>query len=150
MRRFEMKRKGLITIIAIFVGVFCLGGFTFAAEEKKEEIKVSSRVITIHPSEGLVPAKVTADLGTTIVWLNRDRSLVEIFFIDKKVTIACGSPVNFTVGKSGAYESAKIPFGGTASLCFIKNGKFDYVVKGSRRLLEGDIRREHRGTITIQ
>ncbi len=145
-----MKRKHSICLITILVGIFCLTGLTFAAEEKKEEIKVSSRVVTIHPSEGLVPANVTADLGTTIVWLNRDRSIVEIFFIDKKVTIACGSPVNFTVGKNGAYESAKIPLGGTASLCFIKNGKFDYVVKSSRRILEGDIRREHKGTITIQ
>jgi plastocyanin len=145
-----MKRKHLICLITILVSIFCLTGLTFAAEEKKEEIKVSSRVVTIHPSEGLRPANITSNLGTTIVWLNRDRSEVEIFFIDKKVTIACGSPVNFTVGKSGAYESAKIPFGGTASLCFLKNGKFDYVVKSSRSLLESDIRREHRGTITIQ
>ncbi|MEE9505397.1 MAG: hypothetical protein V3V90_09700 [Thermodesulfobacteriota bacterium] len=145
-----MKRKHLICLITILVGIFCLTGLTFAAEEKKEEIKVSSRVVTIHPSEGLRPANVTSNLGTTIVWLNRDRSIVEIFFIDKKVTIACGAPVNFTVGKNGAYESAKIPLGGTASLCFIKNGKFDYVVKSSRRILEGDIRREHKGTITIQ
>lgn len=145
-----MKRKHLIYLITILVGIFCLTGLTFAAEEKKEEIKVASKIITIHPSEGLRPGKVTADLGTTIVWLNRDRSEVEILFLNKMVTIACGAPVNFTIGKSGAYESAKIPLGGTASLCFIKNGTFDYVVKSSRPTLEGDIRREHKGTITIR
>jgi len=82
-----MKRKHLIRLITILVGIFCLTGITFAAEEKKEEIKVSSKVITIHPSEGLSPASVTADLGTTIVWLNRDRSEVEILFLNKMVTI---------------------------------------------------------------
>ena len=145
-----MKRRNLIYLITILVCIFCLTGLTFAAEEKKEEIKVSSKVITIHPSEGLTPANVTANLGTTIVWLNRDRSEVEILFLNKMVTIACGAPVNFIVGKNGAYESAKIPLGGTASLCFIKNGTFDYVVKSSRPLLDKDIRREHKGTITIR
>jgi len=147
-----MKRKHLIYLITILVGIFCLTGLTFAGEEKKEEIKVSSKVITIHPSEGLRPANVTADLGTTIVWLNRDRTEVEILFLNKKVTIACGAPVNFTVGKDGAYESAKIPFGGTASLCFIKNGTFDYVVKSTRpiKVKQGLPGGEHRGTITIR
>ena len=145
-----MRRKHLIYLITILVGIFCLTSFTFAAEEKKEEIKISSKVITIHPSEGLTPASVTADLGTTIVWLNRDRSEVEILFLNKMVTIACGAPVNFTVGKNGAYESAKIPLGGTASLCFIKNGTFDYVVKSSRTFYTGTIDREHKGTITIR
>lgn len=145
-----MKRKHLIRLITILVGIFCLTGLTFAAEEKKGEIKVASKVVTIHPSEGLTPAKVTADLGTTIVWLNRDRSPVEILFLDKKITIACGSPVNFYLGKDGAYESAKIPLGGTASLCFIKNGTFDYVVKSSRTFYTGTIDREHKGTITIR
>ena len=145
-----MKRIHLIYLITILVGIFCLTGLTFAAEEKKEEIKVASKVITIHPSEGLRPGKVTADLGTTIVWLNRDRSEVEILFLNKMVTIACGAPVNFTIGKSGAYESAKIPLGGTASLCFIKNGTFDYVVKSSRTFYTGTIDREHKGTITIR
>jgi plastocyanin len=150
MRRFAMKRKGLITFIAIYMGIFLLVGVTFAAEEKKAEIKVVSKVVTIHPSEGLVPPTVTADLGTTVVWLNRDRSPVEILFTDKKVTIACGSPVNFIIGKGGAYESAKIPFGGTASLCFLNNGSFDYVVKSSRTFYTGTIERDHKGTITIR
>ena len=147
-----MKRKHLICLVTILVGIFCLTGFTFASEEKQEEIKVSSKVVTIHPSEGLRPANVTADLGTTVVWLNRDRSEVEVLFLNKMVTIACGSPVNFTVGKSGAYESAKIPLGGTASLCFIKNGTFDYVVKSSRpiKVKRGLPGGEHRGTITIR
>ena len=82
-----MKRKHLIYLITILVGIFCLTGLTFAGEEKKEEIKVSSKVITIHPSEGLRPANVTADLGTTIVWLNRDRTEVEILFLNKRLPL---------------------------------------------------------------
>jgi hypothetical protein len=75
---------------------------------------------------------------------------VEILFLDPKITLACGTPVNFILGKDGAYESAKIPLGGTASLCFTKNGKFDYVVKSSRTFYNQTLAREHRGSIIIR
>jgi len=145
-----MKRKSLVCLITILVSIFYLTGFTFAAEEKTKEIKVMSKIVTIHPSEGLRPPIVIADLGTTVVWLNRDRTPVEILFLNPNITIACGSPVNFSLGKDGAYESAKIPLGGTASLCFIKNGKFDYVIKPSRTFYQQTLAREHRGSILIR
>ena len=145
-----MKRKSLICLITILVSIFYLTGLSFTAEEKKGEIKVTSRIVTIHPSEGLRPPMVTADLGTTIVWLNRDRSPVELLFLDPKITLACGAPVNFFIGKNGAFESAKIPFGGTASLCFTKIGKFDYVVKSSRTFYDKTLQRDHRGSINIR
>ena len=145
-----MKSKGLITIIAVFVGIFCLVGFTFAAEEEAEKIKVISKVVTLKADEGASPPVLTSKVGTTVIWMNRDSSPVEILFLDKKVVLACGSPVNFFIGKDGAYESAKIPFGGTASLCFTEKGKYDYIFKGSKTFRVGTIEREPRGSIVIK
>jgi len=43
----------------------------------------------------------------------------------------CGSPVNFFVGKGGTYESGKITFGASASLCFMRRGMYEYRLKPS-------------------
>ncbi len=126
-----MKREWLIAIVTIFISVFCMTGLTFAAEEKTDEIKVINKIISVTAREGLQPATLTSKPGTTVIWVNHSRQPVEILFLDKKVTLACGTPVNFFIGKDGAYESAKIPFGGTASLCFTEKGKFEYVYKAS-------------------
>jgi len=145
-----MKRRSLIGLIIILIGVFYLTGLTFAAEKKDAEIEVISKIVTIHPSEGVRIITLTSNVGTTVVWLNRDRSPVEILFLDKKVTLACSSPVNFFVGKGGAYESAKIPFGGTASLCFTEKERYEYVVKSSRTFYDQRLAREHRGDVWIK
>jgi len=145
-----MKRRSLITIIAIFMGIFCLVGFTLAAGEKDEDIKVINKIITLRSDEGASPPNLTSKVGTTVIWVNHDRKPVEILFLDKKVALACGSPVNFFIGKGGAYESAKIPFGGTASLCFTEKGKYEYVFKGSKTFRVGTIEREKRGSIVIE
>ncbi len=111
--------------------IIFLAGFAFAAGNETEELKVSNRIVSVSTNQGLQPATLESTPGTTVIWVNHSRDPVEILFLDKKVTLACGSPVNFFIGKDGAYESAKIPFGGTASLCFTEKGKFDYVFKAS-------------------
>ncbi len=55
------------------------------------------------------PSTLVSEPGTTVVWVNFSKTPVELLFLNKKVTVTCGSPVNFFVGKDGAYESAKIP-----------------------------------------
>ncbi len=127
-----MRRKNyLILAITILTVVVFLTEFICAAEKKAEEIKVISKVITINSEQGVAPTTLTSKQGTTVIWVNYSRSPAEILFRDKKVVLACGSPVNFFVGKGGAYESGKIPFGGTASLCFTEKGKYEYVLKPS-------------------
>jgi len=144
-----MKRRSLIGLIIILIGVFYLTGLTFAAEEKAEEIKVINKIVTITAREGINPPTLTSKPGTTVIWVNHSRQPVEVLFLDKKVTLACGSPVNFFIGKDGAYESAKIPFGGTASLCFTEKGKFEYVFKASSTFYPL-VEKEHRGIIWIK
>jgi len=144
-----MKRKNLLTVTVLLIGIFYLTGFIFAAEEKAEEIKVINRVVTINSEQGLNPTSLASKLGTTVIWVNHSRTPVEILFRDKKVVLACGSPVNFFVGRDGAYESAKIPFGGTASLCFTEKGKYEYVLKASSTFYPLKSK-EHRGIIWIK
>ena len=128
------------------MGVFYLTGLSFAAEE---EIKPASKVVAVSTNEGLNPSTVSAKRGVTVIWVNYSARPVEILFLDKKVVLACGSPVNFFVGKDGAYESAKIPFGGTASLCFTEKGKYEYLFKTSATFYPMRDK-EHRGIIWIK
>jgi len=68
--------------------------------------------------------------GTTVIWVNGLAGYtLEIKFIDKKVTLACSSPIHFIVDDDGAFVSNKVPFGGVASLCFIEKGEFNYIAK---------------------
>ncbi len=145
-----MKRKKLIKGAAIFIVMFYLPVLTFAAEEKTEEIKIIHKTVVLSAREGAKPATITSEPGTTVIWLNRSKHPVEILFLDKKVVLACGSPVNFIIGKGGAYESAKIPFGGTASLCFLEKGRYDYMIKSSRTFYDQEFLRDLRGSISIK
>lgn len=146
-----MKINRLIGGAVILILMFYLPVIVFAAEEKtEEEIKIINKIVVLSESEGAKPVTVTSEPGTTVIWLNRSRHPIEILFLDKQVVLACGSPVNFIVGKGGAYESAKIPFGGTASLCFLEKGRFDYKVNSSRTFYDREFLTDHRGSIVIK
>ena len=145
-----MKIKTLITISTFLWGIFFLTGYTAAAEEKAEQLKVINKIVIINQYEEVKPISITSQPGTTVIWVNHSRTPVEIFFLDKKVTRACVSPVNFIVCKDGAYESGKIPFGGTASLCFVEKGKYDYMVNSSRTFYMKKVERDFKGVIIIE
>ena len=145
-----MKRKVFTSIAVLFLEIICLAEYAITAEEKGEQIKVINKIVIINQYEEVKPVSITSQPGTTVIWVNHSRMPVEILFLDKKVVLACGSPVNFFVGKDGAYESGKIPFGGTASLCFIEKGKYDYMVKSSRTFYMKKVEREFKGEIIIE
>ena len=148
-----MRRKGLAIIVALCMGMCCLQALVFAAEEEAEELKVINEIVRISAKEGAFPPTLTSKPGTTVIWVNNARSTLEVLFLDKKVTLACGSPVNFFVGESGAYESGKIPYGGTASLCFTQKGTYDYVLTVSTTYYKpafGGLQQEHKGRIIIK
>ena len=144
-----MRKKCSVLTFVFLVTALCVAGISFAAEEKTEEINLVNKVITVTGYEGAQPSTLTSGPGTTVVWINHDRQPVEILFLDKKVVLACGSPVNFIVGESGAYESGKMPFGGTASLCFTEKGKYTYRVRASRTFYPGSDKK-HEGVIWIK
>jgi len=156
-----MYRK--VAAVVMFIGIIVLSGIMCTAEEKgaaqqaapgtEEEVTISNRIVKINEKEGASPSILVTSAGTTVIWVNYSKSPLEVLFLDKKVTLACGSPVNFFIGKDGAYESGKIPFGSTASLCFTEKGKYDYIVKVSRTFYmpaQGGAGAEHRGSIVIE
>ena len=144
-----MKTRNTIAVLFFLITTLFLTVVVIADEGETEDLKVTNRIVSVSTNQGLSPANFTTSPGTTVIWVNHSRDPIEILFIDKKVTLACGSPVNFFVGKDGAYESAKIPFGGTASLCFTEKGRFDYMFKKSSTFYPMEDR-EHKGYILIR
>ena len=144
-----MKKEFLMGLTILMIMGTGLAAIGMGTEEPKETPEVRTAVVTVSAFEGIIPATMQSAPGTTVVWLNRSKIPAEILFLDKKVVVACGAPVNFYIGKGGAYESGKIVPRGTASLCFTEKGSYDYVVKPSETFYrEGE--QEYRGTITIE
>lgn len=144
-----MKRSYAIGSAVVLIIVICAAGISMGTEETKADLEVISTIVTISTFDGIMPATFKSKPGTTVVWLNRSRIPAEVLFLDKKVTIACGSPVNFFIGKDGAYESGKIISRGTASLCFTEKGTYEYLVKSSRSFYKPG-EKEYRGSIIIE
>jgi plastocyanin len=144
-----MKRNSIITLFVLALGGLYLLDGSFAAEQKKEELKIVNKIITID-SEGTRPVTLTSQPGTTVIWVNNSRFPIEILFLDKQVTLSCGSPVNFFIGEDKTYESNKIPSGGTASLCFMEGGTYDYKIKSSQTFYTGRIQKGEKGTVIIK
>jgi hypothetical protein len=120
-----LKNTGMILISTLFV----LGSLhpLWAAEE---DIKGSkSLVINMHSIGGISPQEVTVERGTTVIWRNDSKSILEILFEGKPVTLSCKSPVQFVVNEDGSYVSNRITQGAVASLCFIEKGEFNYVAR---------------------
>ena len=114
---------------------------------------MESRAINIYDNE-LDPATVTAKPGTTVIWVNNSNNTGEIRFLGKRVTMACGAPVNFVhgvfnQGVHSGYESNEIFQGGIASLCFLEKGKYEYVYKVSKTDLKQK-EKEYKGVIIIE
>ena len=146
-----MKHKYLCATLLVLLGVFYCAQYSPAEEEEEtEQLKIVNKIIIINEYEEVRPLTLTTKTGTTVIWVNHSRTPVEILFLDKKVTVACGSPVNFFVGKGGAYESGKIPFGSTASLCFLEKGTYEYMIKSSRTFYMKQIERDAKGKIMIE
>lgn len=145
-----MKCKRLLAAVLVLLGIFFCPGHLPADDVKNESLMMQNKIIIIDQYEEVSPLTLTTQTGTTVIWVNHSRTPVEILFLDKKVTLACGSPVNFFVGKGGAYESGKIPFGSTASLCFLEKGLFEYMIKSSRTFYMKQVERDSKGKIIIE
>ena len=145
-----MKKIFLCTMLLCCLGFFYSAGLSSSSEEETAQGKIVNKIVIINEYEEVNPLVLTSTPGTTVIWVNNSRTPVEILFYDKQVTLSCGSPVNFFVGRGGVYESNKIPFGGTASLCFVENGTFEYKIKSSRTFYMKRIERDSKGKIVIE
>jgi len=123
-----------ITTIAFLCSCITVLVQSANAQEEKiipEKKLQGHQVISLDAISGINPSTLTINSGTTVIWLNYSRAMVEIHFTDNKVTTACDKPVHFVVDEKGCFVSDKIPLGAVASLCFIEKGIFEYVVKRS-------------------
>jgi len=110
----------LLSFLVSGIALFSAGSTAYAGEQ--------AQLITLKGESGIIsPDSVKVKLGTTVVWYNSGPGPAKIVFTTK-IGIACSVPVNFYADLFGHYESAAIPVGGTASICFIGEGEYDYTV----------------------
>ncbi len=120
---------------SVFIIFLMLGTMMYFSPEKavakdKEVEDHLFKVICRNKPNGLSPSSVTVKPQETVVWYNNDPAPIKIKFLTKGM-LATKAPVNFYGSGSGQYESNMIPQGGTASLCFMREGKYVYEVIGS-------------------
>jgi plastocyanin len=119
------KKTLLFALIISFLVVGTVLSFSVSPALSGEAVQL----ITLKGEAGTVsPESLKAKLGTTVVWYNSGPGPVTIKFTTR-LGIACSAPVNFYADMFGNYESAAIPEGGTASICFIGEGEYIYTVR---------------------
>jgi len=124
-RRKTKQGNTIIVVIAILMlMVFCSKQTLAAGEETKITTHLHKVVLSNSP-EGISPSTLRLKQGDTVVWYNTDREPVVISFIEK-LGIVCSPIINFYADPSGAYKTQAIPRGGTASLCFIRPGTYEF------------------------
>ena len=128
----KRKMKPVTALIVTLILTFLLP-LTVIAEEANLEPHLH-KIILSNSAEGVSPNLANLKQGDTVVWYNQDKEPVVISFI-QKLGIVCSPIINFYADLSGSYKTEALPLGGTASLCFIKQGEYDYEVK---RILNPD------------
>ena len=135
MVRRKMKQVAPMVVLTtiLIVMVFCSAQKLATAGEPKLTTHLHKVVLSNLP-EGIEPSTVHVKKGHTVVWLNTDKEPVVISFIEK-LGIVCSPIINFYADLSGGYKTQAIPRGGTASLCFIRPGTYEFEVT---RILQKD------------
>ena len=121
-----MKRK-LVTALIVTLTLTFLTSAPVIAEEENLQPHLH-KIILSNSMEGISPNPVSLKQGDTAVWYNTDKEPVVITFI-QKLGIVCSPIINFYADLSGSYKTEALPLGGTASLCFIKQGEYEFEVK---------------------
>ena len=112
-------------LIALLVLTFAVGSLVFVAYAA-EKSKTKMIIIT---AGSISPKTANIAKGTTVIWLNNTNGSVNIFFSKgKEVEAVCAAPTRFALDAEGKYNSDSIPEGGTASVCFIEAGKYQFDV----------------------
>lgn len=132
-------RKTNGNIVTALFALFCITSFisvqTAYGVDTEATMELQHKIVRLYEKGGVEPQQLTIQPGTTVIWINESKSLAEIEFTNKQVTLACGSPVRFVVDDRGTYVSEKIFRGTVASLCFTEAGEFEYAVKREPRRL---------------
>ncbi|MEI6127314.1 MAG: hypothetical protein WCQ99_12260 [Pseudomonadota bacterium] len=153
-----MKTVKILSAVVLAVCFSMVSVYGVRAEGKEDKIVADAniketKIIRLHYMGGITPPELTVKQGTTVVWVNDSRAMLEIKFEGKQVTLACKSPVHFMVDDEGSFLSDRIPQDSVASLCFIEKGEFTYVARkaqsGSSTQMRESVK-EFKGKITVQ
>jgi len=123
-----------VKVVALVIAVLSLMTTGLQAQEKKDQIVPEAniketKIIRLHYMGGITPPELKVKPGTTVVWVNDSRAMLELQFEGKQVTLACKSPVHFNIDENGSFISDRIPQDSVASLCFVEKGEFTYVAR---------------------
>lgn len=152
-----MQKKNIFMIVVGIIMCSVLSASVYA-EESQEKIQQTfdikaHQLIRLNYLAGISPAEVSVKAGTTVIWMNDARAMVQLQFEGKQVTMACKSPVNFIIDEQGSFISNLIPQGSVASLCFVEKGTYNYVFRkapeGATYQPRGAIK-EFKGVITVE
>jgi plastocyanin len=135
MVRGTMKQMTSVIVSTSFLVllILCPHKSAVMGEETKLQPQLHKIILSNSP-EGISPGTIRMNHGDTVVWYNTGEEPVVISFL-KEVGIVCSPIINFYADLSGGYKTQAIPRGGTASLCFIRQGEYEYEVK---KLLQKD------------
>jgi hypothetical protein len=85
-------------------------------------------VIIMDTPDGINPLSLSIKKGDTVGWYNQGLEPVTIKFT-APLGIVCSPLINFYADIAGYYRTGRIFHGGTASLCFVRDGEFEYEVR---------------------
>ena len=131
----KTNQNMVMALLVVFCIVSCISVPTAYGVDKETAPEIQHNIVRLYEKFGIDPQQLIIKPGTTVIWFNESKSIAEIEFTDKQVTLACGSPVRFVIDERGTYVSEKIFRGTVASLCFTEAGEFEYVVKREPRKL---------------
>lgn len=121
-----MRVRLLAKVVALVVVVPALGA---SVQAQDLEVRPTGNVKVITISGGKInPTRLEINRGDTVVWTTLDQSATISFPEGSEVRLACVAPTRFRMNKDGFYTSGILPIGGTASLCFIEPGTYNYIV----------------------
>ncbi len=122
----QVSFKIVLTAI-LSVVLISLGRNLLVAGEGKLQPQLH-KVILTSSSDNIKPNPVRLKQGDSIIWYNKDKEPVIITFL-QELQIVCSPIINFYADMSGYYRTGELTQGGTASLCFIRRGEYEYEVK---------------------
>ena len=120
-----LRTTRLSRLMIVLTGI-CLLQVSTAVQAAEQTCDKTPAVIALQ--EGISPESITVKLGNTIIWHNKGPGPATIKFITR-IGLACAAPINFYADLLGNYETTPVPEGGTASLCLIEEGRYDYEVR---------------------
>ena len=124
----QMKNNYVLS----FSVVFFIAGAICSTAQKAISIELNipkpkqHKVILAPLLKSISPNHIEVRLGNIIVWHNQDTKPVVIVFTPGIAMACSSSTITFPADEEGFYKTARIPPGGTVSMCFTIEGDYDY------------------------